>query len=74
MRAIEVEYNLDGFYVEFKQTVLVELMIYSRQTIYGYSSLNNMSFYLNMISTKFRSITIVNLYQQRISLNLWKNI
>ena len=37
--AIEVEYNLGGFFVDFKQILLVESMIYSRQMIYGYSSL-----------------------------------
>lgn len=41
--AIEVEYNLGGFFVEFKQVVLIETKVYSKKVIYAYSPLKEVS-------------------------------
>ncbi len=41
--AIEVEYNLGGFFVEFKRVILIEPMIYSRQIVYSYCPLKKVS-------------------------------
>lgn len=41
--AIEVEYNLGGFFDDFKQMVLVEKRIYFREEIYAYSPLKEVS-------------------------------
>ena len=41
--AIEVEYNLGGFFVEFKQVVLIEMKSYSKKEIYAYSLLKEVS-------------------------------
>ena len=37
--AIEVNYNLGGFFVEFKQVVLIETKVYFKEAIYAYSPL-----------------------------------
>lgn len=41
--AIEVEYNLGGFFIEFKQVVLIEMKSYSKKEIYAYSPLKEVS-------------------------------
>lgn len=41
--AIEVEYNLGGFFIEFKQVVLIEMKSYSKKEIYAYSLLKEVS-------------------------------
>ncbi len=41
--AIEVEYNLGGFFVEFKKVVLIEIKVYSKKVIYAYSPLKEVS-------------------------------
>ena len=41
--AIEVEYNLGGFFVEFKKAVLIETKVYSKKEIYAYSPLKEVS-------------------------------
>ena len=41
--AIEVEYNLGGFFVEFKQVVLIEVKSYSKKAIYAHSPLKEVS-------------------------------
>lgn len=41
--AIEVEYNLGGFFVEFKRVVLIETKVYSKKVIYAYSPLKEVS-------------------------------
>ena len=41
--AIEVEYNLGGFFVEFKQVVLIETKVYSKKVIYAYSPFKEVS-------------------------------
>ena len=41
--AIEIEYNLGGFFVEFKKVVLIETKIYSKKEIYAYSPLKEVS-------------------------------
>ena len=40
---IEVEYNLGGFFIEFKQVVLIEMKSYSKKEIYAYSPLKEVS-------------------------------
>lgn len=41
--AIEIEYNLGGFFVEFKKVVLIETKVYSKKEIYAYSPLKEVS-------------------------------
>ena len=41
--AIEVEYNLGGFFVDFKQIILLEIRTYSRKAIYSCSPLKEVS-------------------------------
>ena len=41
--AIEVNYNLGGFFVEFNQVVLIETKVYSKKVIYVYSPLKEVS-------------------------------
>ena len=41
--AIEVNYNLGGFFVEFNQVVLIETKVYSKKVIYAYSPLKEVS-------------------------------
>ena len=41
--AIEIEYNLGGFFVEFKKVVLIETKVYSKKVIYAYSPLKEVS-------------------------------
>ena len=41
--AIEVEYNLGGFFVEFKSIVLIESVVNQRDEVYAYSPLKEVS-------------------------------
>ncbi len=41
--AIEVEYNLGGFFVEFKSIVLIESVVNKRDEVYAYSPLKEVS-------------------------------
>lgn len=37
--AIEVQYNLGGFFVDFKRIILIQSIIYRRDEVYAYSPL-----------------------------------
>ncbi|MEO3153578.1 recombinase family protein, partial [Turicibacter sanguinis] len=37
--AIEIEYNLGGFFVDFKRIILIQSIIYQRDEVYAYSPL-----------------------------------